>query len=193
MKLRKDMSNRKRVVLQRAQRQDQAALVRLWVDFLAEQEAADGRLRAADDARERWNNDYPFWLEDASRWLTVARVRDDLVGFIRARRWQPPPIYAGDPEVYIDEVYVAPPYRRRGIGRRLVDAARAWASSVSAKRLRLTLLASNRAAEAFWTREGAEPFTLTATLPLSGAPSTSDAEPRGANLGFRQNRSAPGT
>lgn len=155
--------------VRRAKPDDQDRLGALWMAFLEAQAELDDRLAIADDALERWNNDFPVWLTDETQGLWVAAPEGTVVGFASAHRWGPPPIYAASSEVYLDEVYVDPAARRQGLGTQLVAAVRAWAESVAAGRIRLQMMAANDAAQAFWAAVGARPFALTSTIELDQA------------------------
>jgi GNAT superfamily N-acetyltransferase len=150
--------------VRRAQLADQAAVGDLWVQLLEAQDALDDRFGVAEDVRDRWNNDFPMWLEDETYRVYVAEGDDNIVGFSSAHRWGPPPIYADSSEVYLDELYVRPNERREGHGTQLVRAIRDWTDRIGARRLRLNVLAANEAGRAFWTSLDAQPLTLTYTL-----------------------------
>jgi aminoglycoside 6'-N-acetyltransferase I len=78
-------------------------------------------------------------LEDGRRWILgdpernavfVARLRHgELVGFVEAalRDWAEG--CGSRPVGYVEGWYVTPEHRRRGVGRRLVEAAEQWARS----------------------------------------------------------------
>ena len=169
--------------LRRARRADRDALGALWMALLEEQAGLDVRFAPAGDALERWRNDFPAWLHDERRRLVVAEQADALVGFVSAERWTSPPIYTASAEVFIDELYVRPEWRRRGLGGRLVQEMGAWAEEVGAERLRLRMLAANEAGRRFWARQGARPFITTLTIEREQAAPTSEKEAR-ARLGF---------
>lgn len=168
--------------VRRAQRADQDRVGRLWNDFLREQEAMDDRLSVADDALERWHNDFPMWLDDDTRRLYVAAPNDTIEGFAMAHRTGPPPIYEPMQEVYLDELYVVPDARRQGVGRQLVGAVRHWAEQLPAGRLRLQMMTANETARAFWEALGAHAFSTSMTIELD-----TDAEaetPERRRIGF---------
>ncbi len=164
---------------------DAEALEALWHRLLEEQGALDGRLQAAADARSRWRNDFPGWVAgDRSHRLFAAEDEGGaVVGFAGAMLWAPPPIYEGGLEVYLNEIYVAPPARRKGAGRALVEAVRAWAAEKGGARLRFGVLEANAAGQAFWKACGARPFVVTMTLetPAPAAPAARSGKP---GLGF---------
>ena len=168
------------VEIRTARRADLDRIGALWLALLREHAVLDARFVVAGDALQRWKNDAPFWLSDADRHLAVAVHEGETVGFAAAQRWTPPPIYAAVPEVHLDELYVVPAWRGRGLGRRLAGAVRAWAEAGGAERLRLGVLAANADARAFWERLGAHPLAITYTLAL-----TPGASPeKGGRLGF---------
>lgn len=167
----------------RAQRDDQEHIGALWVDFLNEQAALDDRFAVADDALARWNNDYPVWLADETQVIFVAKREGRIKGFATAHRWGPPPIYAESSEVYLDELYVTPAARRKGMGTQLVHAVHHWAASVGATRIRLQMMTANPKAQAFWAALGATPFTTTMTMDVDAPAGASDEEPS-QQIGF---------
>jgi GNAT superfamily N-acetyltransferase len=162
--------------VRRAQLADQAAVGDLWMQLLDEQEGLEDRFGVAEDARDRWDNDFPMWLEDETYRVYVAEGDDEITGFATAHRWGPPPIYAESSEVYLDELYVRPGDRREGRGTQLVDAVRDWTDRIGAQRLRLNVLAANEAARAFWSSLDAEPLTLTYTLKQTALGEETDDE-----------------
>lgn len=143
----------------------------------------DARFGVAEDALERWNNDFPLWLSDETRRIFVAETRDAVEGFVTAHRSAPPPIYEAVEEVYIDELYIVPEVRRQGMGTQLVGAVRQWAEQLRAERLRFQTVTTNAAGRAFWESQGATPFATAMTISLEP---TSGSEPdQGAGrIGF---------
>ena len=175
--------------LREARATDADALGALWRAFLDEQSAFDERVAPAKDALDRWQNDFPVWLDDpAYQW--VVAVRDgDLCGFVAAHRWAPPPIYRTVPEVYLTELYVRPSARRNGIARRLVHAVRDWATDGDAVRVRLQVLSANADAQDFWNTLGAEPLSETYTIACTPSPRENVTNPTDRNsFGFTWNK-----
>ncbi|MFO8098591.1 MAG: GNAT family N-acetyltransferase [Salinibacter sp.] len=163
------------VTIRRARRADQEAVGALWAALLDEQAALDDRIGAAEDARERWDNDFPMWVEDETRRIFVAEA-DQIIGFATARQWAPSPIYREQGEVFLNEIYVSPQARHEGIGTKLVAAVQTWADEVEAHRVRLSVLATNEKARRFWEAMEAEPLTLILTMDRPGPTSSEDNE-----------------
>ena len=167
-----------------ARLEDRAEVGRLWLRLLSEHAAFEPRFDVAEDALERWTNDFEHWLRDEQFRIVVAEHAGGVVGFITASLWQPAPIYALVEEVYINELYVLPEARGEGIGRRLVEAIREWAAAYPVCRLRIGVLAANAQGRAFWEHLQARPFLLTLTIEIASPASSEDPTPKRAPLGF---------
>ena len=176
--------------VRQAQEADQAAVGDLWMQLLTTQAEFDDRMGVSEDARERWENDFPMRLDDETSRLYVAEGEDGtLVGFAGARRWGPAPIYAESSEVYLDELFVHPDHRREGYGTQLVRAVRTWADRIGAHRIRLRVLTSNADGRAFWAAQDAIPLSM--TLTIEGTARSSDAANEGTKkIGFRSERTS---
>jgi GNAT superfamily N-acetyltransferase len=152
------------VKIRRAMPDDAEAVGRFWEALLEEQAEYDTRFVPAGDALARWQNDYREWVR-AEMWrIFVAEMGGKVVGFVSAQPWYPAPIYEAATEIYINELYVRPTYRRHGIGRQLINAVRQWAEERGATRIRAGVLSSNGTGLDFWKACGAMPFVTTVTL-----------------------------
>jgi len=92
-----------------------------------------------------------FLLERCSRAsgrIFVAEVDHTVVGFVGVLAKIPPeePDEDPTPYAYISDLVVLPTYRRRGIGRALLERAEAFARSSGASVLRVGVLAKNQVA-----------------------------------------------
>ncbi len=170
--------------LRRARKEDQQQIGALWLWLLDEHAAMDPRFGVADDALERWSNDFEYWLADEHSRVFVAEQEGVLVGFVTACLWEPPPLYAASEEVYINELYVVAELRGQGVGRRLVEAVKVWAEALPVERLRIGVLAANTAGRAFWQRQQAQPLSLTLTIDLEKSVAPAKVEKKKARLGF---------
>lgn len=175
------------VTIRRAEKRDCEQVADLWTAFLEEQAEQDERFQLADDARERFENDFPLWVDDDTQCTFVAeREAGDeatCLGFATAHRWGPPPIYAEASEVFIDEFYVLPEARRQGVGRKLAQALRDWATELSADRLRLRVLFANEAGRAFWRSVGGAAYATSMTVELEKS-SESPSKEEKQRMGF---------
>lgn len=156
------------MTVRRAELHDEDLLTEQWLLLLDEQAELDQRFRRSDDAAERWRNEFPDMVRSDTVRVFIAERSATFSGFLTARRWVSPPIYAEEQEVYVEELYVPPSCRGRGAGRALVDAVRRWASSINACRMRLGVLTANEVGRAFWEALDARPLSTTYTISLDG-------------------------
>lgn len=175
--------------VRRAHREDKEKIGTLWSHLLTAQSELDDRIGVAEDAQERWENDFPMWLEDeTARLYVVEDANGEIVGFASARRWGPAPIYKESSEVYLDDLFVVPESRRQGYGSQLVRAVRSWADQIGARRVRLRVLTSNADGRAFWASQDAIPLSMTLTMEGS-VENDGSGDERSKKIGFSSERS----
>lgn len=130
-------------MIRRARTDDAAVIGRLLHDFNREYEepspAADELARHAEQLLE-------------SGELIVLLAGDGADGFCQFRLRRS--IYTGLPDAHVEELYVVPERRGRGIGRALLSAAMAAAREAGATHVELTTGESDEAARALYESEG---------------------------------------
>ena len=82
---------------------------------------------------------------------------EQLVGFVRASLWEESGMIQGVKTVCLDDIYVLPACRRRGIATRLFAAVEHWAKEQGAIRLDLHTWAFNKDAVAMYRAMGMTP------------------------------------
>lgn len=150
-----------------AEADDSTAIEELWVALHEEQREIDARSGLSDDARERWENDFPVWLEDDDCCLLTAVAGEEVVGFLHAERWYPPPTELPSSDAYVNSLYVRPEHRQQGIGSRLVAAVKDWAETQELDRLRFGVLHANETGRQFWQEQGAAEFIDIMTMDVA--------------------------
>lgn len=145
---------------------DLDAILALLRQLAAEHEAFDASFAVADD----WTTSMESYLTDRLRspehYVAVAREGSVVVGVVVASlRWQP--VFAESPRGYLENVVVTPGRRRRGLGRRLVDAAALWCEARGALAVELSVAMANVAGREFWATMGFEPVLLQLRRPTS--------------------------
>ena len=148
------------VVVRRAAYSDAAALCDMWLGLLRHMAALDRRLEISEDAARRWHADFSVWLRDDGRRILVAEVDGMAAGYVSCRLAWPLPVFREVVELYLDELYVVPQHRRKGLGRRLVEEVTAWSVQHGVRRLRLQTLNLAADSRSFWTALGAQPFAV---------------------------------
>ena len=145
------------VTIERPTMRDADAIVELWVALAAGQRDYDSHLTAAPN-RDRIRESITRQI--ALSELQVARTEDRHVGFV---------MYAIEGSTFdrtatrgvIQNLYVVPDHRGRGIGSRLLEAAEADLRADGADVVGLEVMADNEAAQRFYARHGYEDHRVT--------------------------------
>ena len=147
-----------------ARRSDAPEALALWQALHAEHEAQDDRYRLRADAPARWATDFRDWVSASGHRIWLVEDDGRPVGLLTAHLYEPAPTFEPYTMVYVDDLYLDPSVRGRGLAGRLLDEVRAWAAASGATEIRAGVLASNAAGHAFWARQGATDFYVTMTL-----------------------------
>lgn len=84
----------------------------------------------------------------------------ELVGFITGTVVHRPPVLLPHRDGLVDNAYVRPEWRRKGIGSRLCRMLLDWFVRQEIREVRIHYQVSNRAAAAFWEKMGFRPWTI---------------------------------
>lgn len=101
---------------------------------------------------------YDRWMDDPEGFFMGAfDGNGTMTGYVRATLWQESGMVKGLKNVCLDDIYVLPEYRRRGIARRLCEAVENWAREMGALRLELHVWDFNRGAMELYRSMGMTP------------------------------------
>lgn len=113
---------------------------------------SDIREAGIDHRRDRLTND-----ETVTYLASGNADRDErLLGFLTAEVQTPPPIFESDRECHINELYVRPSNRSRGVATELLAVVESWAADHGCERLDLNVTVANEIATAFYESAGFE-------------------------------------
>jgi GNAT superfamily N-acetyltransferase len=128
---------------------DATALQAIWDDFTADSDRA-GRAELSCEETER----AVVRLEtDPSERLLVAVLDGDPVGVAHLRRAPISPIHEED-AVHVGYLHVLSGFRRRGVGKMLLEAAADWAEEKDSKHIVASVAATARDSNRFLARLG---------------------------------------
>lgn len=128
-----------------------------------------------DHRRERLREaDHRTWIavtpseRSPSRAISTdgALLEGDLAGFVTTHPTESPPVFDHPEQLVIDDLYVRPPYRGRGLGRRLVERAKADAIEAGCDELGLDVDRGNDRALEFYRELGFEAHRYRMALDL---------------------------
>lgn len=140
--------------LRRAVATDLEALTRLWVALGEHHAARDPQYALRPGAAGRVREILRRELRRADRAAFVADAAGALIGYALVRVDEAPDFVAEGPRAAIDDLYVAPEARRRGIGAALAAAASGWARERGASHVEVRVAAANPEGQAFWRAQG---------------------------------------
>lgn len=106
----------------------------------------------------QWSREYSAYLrtlmgrDDAL--AVVAREGPEVIGYAVGRITTLPPFFEHRFRGYIHDVFIRESFRRRGVGRRLVEEILEWFRTRGVTLVELTVAANNREAIPFWERLG---------------------------------------
>lgn len=146
---------------------EETQVLALWRDLMDIHVSIDPRFALSEDSDQAFLS-----------YLGTARSRDDyrvrvaargsgLVGFVIACVLPNSPVYRTRFIGYINDICVAPNERNQGVGRRLVNDARAWLRGAGAASLEVYVSTMNPNAQRFWRNVGASDYLDRMTVPLS--------------------------
>jgi ribosomal protein S18 acetylase RimI-like enzyme len=144
---------------------DRAAIVSLYLELEDHHRVLQPSNARYNLGRKRWDGLVARFLADPSVAMLVAATPDVPVGFAKLMMVEKPWGLSCE----IDTMVVSTRFRGRGIGRRLMDAAEAYARTHEAKAMRVTVLVENGDGRRFYEREGYGPIAVRYGKPVGRA------------------------
>jgi GNAT superfamily N-acetyltransferase len=141
-----------------AEARDLGSLATLYAELLAHHAALEPAFRVRADARERLPRVLARQLADPDSATFVWEEGGGVVGFCSVRVDRAPATLVETARAEVTELGVLAGHRRKGVGRALAQAARAWARSRGAERLEVRVATRNAEGQAFWRALGYEGF-----------------------------------
>ncbi|MCE2390119.1 MAG: GNAT family N-acetyltransferase [Proteobacteria bacterium] len=143
------------VEIRNARRQDRAALLRMWVDLVEYHRGLDAALPVPAELERGLRQQIDRGTELASHQLQVAETGPGLIGFSLSEAVPLPSGKSGVPaDGWIHELWVAPAWRRGGLGSRLVAGALSFLRANGVERISVRVEALNRPGLDFWRGRG---------------------------------------
>jgi len=135
----------------RAGRKDDAAeAARLWMRSAEEHTAHDRIYETASGAEKTMRRFLADVANSGYSFLFVAAAGDRTVGFISGELRQGSPTFLPRTWASVDDVFVEPDYRNRGMGRALLQSVSDWAQERGADGISLQVAAANARGRKFY-------------------------------------------
>ncbi len=131
-------------------REDAADAARLWMQSAREHTAHD-RIYATAPGAERVMRRFLADLTASSHsFLFVAELDGRTAGFISGELREGSPTFRQKTWASVDDVFVEPEHRNRGMGRALLESVEAWAKERNADGISLQVAAANERGRKFY-------------------------------------------
>jgi len=135
----------------RAGRKDDAAeAARMWMRSAEEHTVHDRIYETAPGAEKTMRRFLADVANSGYSFLFVAAAGDRTVGFISGELRQGSPTFLPRTWASVDDVFVEPEYRNRGMGRALLQSVRDWAQERGADGISLQVAAANARGRKFY-------------------------------------------
>ncbi len=148
-------------LIREATARDLERVVEIWVGFLDFHARLDPRFVRKTGSEREFAQHLERRLKDEDCLLLVGEVEEGVVGYLNGEMGSYPPCFAQRIHGVIQDLAVAPPWQRRGIGTALLQAAMAWFQRKGVTAVEAGVLAKNPLATSFWKRVGFEPYMQT--------------------------------
>jgi len=145
------------MVIRPAVMDDIPGLVRLWIPFMDYHAELDSLLTRSPEGADNWARYISGRLDEERYGVFVAEEEGDLVGYTVAFVNRYPPIWTVEACGFIDEIFVDPAQRGRGIGRDLYLAAEKWLLDKGMPHIELKVDVANHPSRTFWMSLGFAP------------------------------------
>lgn len=137
-------------------------LLRLWTRMMDEHQSFDPRIHLAPGAESAYRAYLSYHISQADSRVGVATVDAPegrlVAGFYLAIVNRNLPMFMPPEYGYLSDLAILPSYRRRGIGRALVDDLKSWLAGRGITTIQLQYYVRNEKAEAFWNSLGFRPY-----------------------------------
>jgi GNAT superfamily N-acetyltransferase len=131
-------------------REDATEAARLWMQSAGEHTAHDRVYETAPGAEKTMRRFLADVANSGYSFLFVAVTGGRTVGFISGELRQGSPTFLPKTWASVDDVFVEPDYRNRGMGRALLQSVGAWAKDRDADGISLQVAAANKRGRKFY-------------------------------------------
>ena len=133
-------------------------IVALWGDLAVHHAVLDPAFAPSANWQEEYRHFVRNLLDRDDALAVVATSNGQVIGYGVGRVSLLPGFCARRRRGYIHDVVTRPAHRRRGVGRRLVEALVEWMQASEVETVELTVAIRNQEALAFWADQGFAPY-----------------------------------
>lgn len=137
---------------------DMESILRLWGAMMDYHMDNDERIQLAPGALNAYRSYVSYQLNQDDSFVHVADAQGEVIGFILISISRNLPMFEPPYYGYLSDLTVGTPWRRRGIGRELVQRGCDWLKRRNVTTVQLQYYDFNRSGESFWRAAGFKPY-----------------------------------
>jgi GNAT superfamily N-acetyltransferase len=161
----------RRTTIRKAVDKDVPAIVELWKEMIDFHKERDRFFSRSATGHKAFAEFLTGNISSETACVFVAEVGKDIVGYCLAVVEKYPPLLEIQEYGLIRNMAITRRYRRKGIGRRLLEEIQSWCSGKGVQRIETRFSTSNELSAAFWAKMGFTPYLETVFLELPGGDS----------------------
>lgn len=142
------------LTLHDAQQADVETVLPLWRELMDRHADLDSHFRRAADGDERFAEYLGLRIADEESRVVLAKRQGETVGYALGVTQLLPRILQARYIGRITDLAVRTDCQRQGVGSALVEELTQWFGSREITRIEVSVVPTNRAAEAFWSKHG---------------------------------------
>lgn len=146
------------VEVRRATEADVVGIAEVWTGFMDHHAAIDPVFARSDDGHVHFALYVRELLRAPDALVLAAAEGGRVVGYAIAQVAFQPPVFRATRYGFVADLAVAPGYRRRGAGSRLLGEVHRWFASRGIARVEVRVASGNAMGNAFWARHGYREF-----------------------------------
>jgi GNAT superfamily N-acetyltransferase len=146
--------DRQDFAIRAGRREDAEEAARLWMQSADEHTSHDPVYATAPDAEKTMRRFLADLARNGYAFVFVATVGDRMVGFVAGELREGSPTFLPKTWASVDDVFVDPDHRNRGIGHALIASVEGWARRKGANGVSLQVAAANTRGRKFYEELG---------------------------------------
>jgi GNAT superfamily N-acetyltransferase len=154
------VASEKDFTIRPGRREDAAEAAQLWMQSAEEHTGHDGIYATAPGAERVMRRFLADLTASSHSFLFVAESDGRIVGFISGELREGSPTFRQKTWASVDDVFVEPEHRNRGMGRALLKSVEAWAKERNADGISLQVAAANERGRKFYGELGFREVSL---------------------------------
>lgn len=141
-------------IIREARRHDGPAVTSLWKEMMDLHGTLDGRFRFESGASREFEKHFVATIRSRDARVLVAEESSEVVGYILGEIHDRKALYPAGRYGFISDICVSAVYRKRGMGRALVEGLMLWFRNRGITAVELFAADMNPESNAFWRAMG---------------------------------------